>query len=151
MVDKLSTKFLREIGEVSIKEWRRHLVQKLRMKSLPFFGTIEIRDKIKRAAKELGGEVGHGIRLEIPYSLQKSLKALEALSYNLKKKHPRIRRNIRFDDLEKDLVLDFNTDPDGNNWRRAAAAQAIQMNSQFAKGRTDKVTSTALMSLLEAS
>ena len=74
------------------------------------------------------------IRLEIPYNLQPSLKALEAVSFNLKKRFPNIRRNIKFDDAEKDLVLDFCTDPDDDEpWRKVRPAQAKALKKKLAK------------------
>ena len=76
------------------------------------------------------------MRLEVPYNLQPSLKALEAVSFNLKQKNSKIRRSIKFDDQEMDLVLDFNSDPEGSgSWRRVTAQQAKKMKGKLqAKG-----------------
>ena len=79
--------------------------------------------------------------MEIPYSLQPSLKALEALSYNLKQKNQKMKRNIRFDDMAKDLALDFNTDPETSSWRRVSGAQALQVKNQLSRGKTQDITS----------
>ena len=80
---------------------------------------------MRRAAKELAGDDAAGIRLEIPRGLQDSLKALEAVSYALKKKNPGLKRNIKFDDDCLDLVLDFCIDPEGGApWRKLRPEQA---------------------------
>ena len=55
---------------------------------------------MKRAAKELAGTRDAGVRLEIPQSMQPSLKALESVSFHLKQKYPGMRRNIKFNDQE---------------------------------------------------
>ena len=85
-----------------------------------------MRDAVRRAARELAGA---GIRLEIPRYLQPSLKALEEVSYNLKKKNPDMRRNIKFDNGELDLVLDFCLNPSADpTWRslQPAGAKAVK-------------------------
>ena len=98
---------------------------KIEHKVTVLFSSVQVRDAVRRGAKELAGDRDAGVRLEIPYSMQSSLKALESVSYHLKQKHPKIRRNIKFDDDEMSLVLDFNTDPDGSGtWRQVGAAQA---------------------------
>ena len=146
---KLSSKFLHEIGEISIKRIAEAPGSKIKDEVVAVFSSVEIRDAIKRAAKNLGGEPGHGVRHEIPNSLQSNLKTLESLSYQLKLKHPGIKRNIRFDDMTKDLVLDFNTDPDNNGaWRRVTSEQAAQMKPLLKRGNTAEVTQDELEGLL---
>ena len=97
-------------------------------------------------------DMGAGIRLEIPYSMQSKLKALESVSYNLKKKFPEIRRNIKYDDDTMDLVLDFNTHPDdGGNWKQVTSEQARQMKTRMkaSAGQAAAVTVGELTGLLE--
>ena len=89
------------------------------------FSCSEVRDTIRRLARELAGNPSAGIRLEVPRFLQPSLKALEAVSFNLKKKNPSMRRNVKFDDDAMDLALDFNLDPEGSGvWRKIRPAEA---------------------------
>ena len=60
--------------------------------------------------------------------------ALEAVSFHLKKKYPEIRRNIKFDDAEKDLVLDFCTDPSANgSWKKVRPAQAKALRKKLTR------------------
>ena len=122
---KLSQHFLADMGELSMKKVASSSDSKIQGEIIAVFSTIEVRDAVKRAAKELAGQTDAGVRLEIPYSLQPSLKALEAVSYHLKQKNPGMRRNIKFDDQQMDLVLDFNTNPeDGGSWKKVTAIQA---------------------------
>ena len=75
--------------------------------------------------------------------MKPSLKTLEAISYNLKQKNKGMKRSIKFDDTEMDLVLDFNTDPDnGGDWKRITASQAKAMQSRIPKGAGRTVTLT---------
>ena len=125
---------------------------KIKDEVVAVFSTVEIRDTIRQSAKELGGERGQRIRLEIPYVLQSGLKLLESVSYHLKKKYLGIKRNIKFDDINKNLVLDFATDPEKGNWRRVTAAQAVQMRSRIkGGGQTSEISNDDLQGLLEAS
>ena len=100
----------------------------------------------------MAGTPDAGIRLEVPQHLQSSLKALEAVSYALKQKHPNMRRNVRFDDSMLDLVLDFcvdPTDPDPQ-WKKIRPAQAAQVRAKtLQKSRAaEELTSDDLDSLL---
>ena len=116
------------------------------------FSTVEVRDIVKRAAKELAGAQDAGIRLEVPNYLKPSLQALEAVSYHLKKKHTGIKRSIKFCDDDLDLVLDFNVDPSGDGaWKRVSAAQAKAMKpklSSGSSGRTSELTNDELEGML---
>ena len=91
------------------------------------------------------------MRLEIPRSLQPSLKALEDVSFHLKMKFPNIRRNLKFDDGDLDLVLDFCTDPAKNTpWRKVRPQQAKEMKKKLGmqSGRAVDVSSQELDNLL---
>ena len=117
---KLEGSFLASMGNISVVTVPFTTRSKIKEEVIVTFGTVEIRDIVRRAAKELGGDPGAGVRLEIPQFLQSSLKALESVSFALKKKHPNTRRNIKFDDERMDLVLDFCLEPseDDARWRK---------------------------------
>ena len=87
--------------------------------------------------------------------ISSNLKALEAVSYNLKQKNKEVKRSIKFDDHVMDLVLDFNIDPSapGSHWKRVTAVQAKQMRSKLAPtgGRAAEVTDNELSTMLELS
>ena len=83
--------------------------------------------------------------------MQSSLKALESVSYNLKQKFPKIRRNIEFDDNELDLVLDFNTDPDGGaTWRKVTTKQVkiLKQQMKLASGQAEAMSDQELSGML---
>ena len=95
---------------------------------------MEVRDIVRRAARELGGDPTSGIRLEIPRHLQKNLRSLESVSFALKRKHNGMRRNIKFDDDRMDLVLDFCTNPSdpASAWKKIRPEQAALVKSKVA-------------------
>ena len=71
------------------------------------------------------------------------------VSFNLKKKHQKIKRSIKFDDSNMDLVLDFNTDPESNPWKRITAEQAKKMKRQLGD-KTRDVSDEELKTLLDS-
>ena len=102
------------------------------------FSSVEVRDIVRRAARELAGDPQSGIRLEIPQFLQPNLKALESVSYALRRKHPGMKRNVKFDDEKMNLVLDFcvnPTDPDAT-WRKIRPDQAALVKHKIARQQT---------------
>ena len=124
---------------------------KISGEGIAVFATTEVRDAVRRSAKNLAGAPDSGIRLEIPTALQSSLKALEAVSYELKQKHSGIKRSIKFDDDQMDLVLDFNVKPDdGGDWKRVTAVQAKVMTGKLRKGagKAAEMSDTELESLI---
>ena len=140
---RLNAQFLADMGEISLKRVAVGPDTRISGEVIAVFATVEVRDVVRRAAKELGGSSDSGIRLEIPSSMKPSLKTLEAISYNLKQKNKGMKRSIKFDDTEMDLVLDFNTDPDnGGDWKRITASQAKAMQSRIPKGAGRTVTLT---------
>ena len=123
------------MGSLSVKKVPSGPRSKVKNEVVAVFSSIEVRDVVRGSAKELAGQSDAGIRLEIPNDLQASLKALEAVSFNLKKKYPNMRHNIKFDDSERDLVLDFCTDPNANKpWKKVRPAQAKALRKKLAKG-----------------
>ena len=74
------------------------------------------------------------------------------MSFHLKKKHPEMKRNFKFDDAEQDLVLDFSIDPDGGApWRKVRPSQAKVIKERLAKksGAPVEVTSDELVKILD--
>ena len=116
------------------------------------FNTVEVRDSVRRAARELGGDPNAGVRLEVPTWLQSNLKALDALCYALKQKHPKLKRNIKFDDDALDLIMEFNTDPDdpSKKWRRVTPQKAKEQKHLLGNaGQACEITSDDLSSMLQ--
>ena len=72
---------------------------------LLMFESVGGRDDVRTFAKNLERR-GRGLRLEIPDHLWPSFCALQGIGYELKQKNANLKRNIRFDDDNKDLKLD---------------------------------------------
>ena len=90
------------------------------------FQSTDVRDAVKGAARNLAGKgQDYGVRLELPNHLKSAMKALQAVSYELKTKYPQARRNVLFDDEALDLVLDFCLGDD-KPWRRMTSQQAVE-------------------------
>ena len=138
-------------GEISIKRVAAGPRSKITGEVIAVFASVEVREAVRGAAKELAGSPDAGMRLEIPRVLEPSLKALEAMSFNLKKRFPKIKRNIKFDDEEMDLVLDFCTDPEaGEQWRKVRPSQAKMMKASLVKsGQSVEVSSDELEKMME--
>ena len=52
------------------------------------------------------------------------MRALQAVSFDIKTKHKSARRNILYDDERMELVLDFSLG-EGEQWRRVYSGQAL--------------------------
>ena len=90
---------------------------------LVHFLSVEARDVVRSSASNLAGRGQDvGIRLEIPNGLRSSMKALQAISFDIKSKHEGAKRNILFDDEALDLVLDISIEE--GKWRRISSNQA---------------------------
>ena len=130
---RLSSVTLAKMGSISIKKVFSAPSARIQNEVIALFESNEVRDAVRRAAKELAGNKDSGIRLEIPLYLQPSLKALEAVSFALKKKNPGMSRNVKFDDERLDLVLDFCLNPEAitASWRKLGPAQAMAMKQRL--------------------
>ena len=91
---RLSTSFLADMGEISVKRIAAGPRSKIVGEVVAIFSSVDVRDAVKGAARELAACPDAGMRLEIPQYLQPSLKALETVSYNLKQKHAGIRLSL---------------------------------------------------------
>ena len=150
---RLDASFLSDMGNVSLKRVACGPRSKIKNEVIVVFSSTEVRDTVRGSARQLAGHADAGIRLEIPHALQPSLKALEAVSYRLKQNYPDVRRNIKFDDLEKDLVLDFCTDPSTNQpWKKVRPAQAKAMVKKMKKngssGQSEEMSENDLERML---
>ena len=77
---------------------------------------------------------------------------MESVSYALKKKHPNIKRNVKFDDERMDLVLDFCVDPSDPScsWKKLRPEQANIVKKKIAGQQgSDEMTEDEIGRLLE--
>ena len=111
---------------------------KVKNEVLVSYQSTDVRDAVKSAARNLAGKGSDfGVRLEVPDHLKSALKALQAMSFEIKQKYPSARRNVLFDDESQDLVLDFSV-AEGNPWRRMSATQAKERKKKM-PGPNDKL------------
>ena len=75
------------------------------------FDSVGERDDVQTFAKNLERR-GRGLRLEVPDHLWPSFRVLQGIAFELKQKNEGLKRNIRFDDENRDLKLDICLDGD---------------------------------------
>ena len=76
---------------------------------------------MKAAAPSLAGTSSAGIRIQVPGYLTHNFKLLENLGYQMRAVDPSVRRVIKFDDDNYDLMMDVKV---GDSWRRIRPAEA---------------------------
>ena len=100
------------------------------------FESKQVRDAVKAAAANLANHRDKaGMRLHVPDHLQKEFHSLMNLSYDLKKRHPKLKRNVKFDKEDFGLFMDVRMSEEGD-WKRVKPAQAM---AAVKKNRKDKV------------
>ena len=114
-----------ELGKVEIKI-NKDPRAKNKEEAVVVFETKEIRNAVKAQAANLANfRNSAGMRLQIPNHLQKDFKTLMALSHDLKKKNLDLKRNVKFDEDDHGLFMDFQLRTDGR-WNRVKPVQAKQ-------------------------
>ena len=103
--------YVYEEEEADVAEKKRPV----RDEALVTFESARDRDDVRSFAKNLERR-GRGLRLEVPDHLWPSFRVLQSVGYELKQKHPGLKRNVLFDNDKKDLKLDVCTGTD-QPWR----------------------------------
>ena len=81
------------------------------------FSSTRLRDEAKTLARNLRGESREvGVQIEVPDHLRGRFQTFQSLAFELKKKNPALRRNIKFMDQTMDLVMDVKLGPDAE-WK----------------------------------
>ena len=113
------------------------------------FENKHVRDVIKASAANLANfRESAGMRLDLPDHLQRDFTSLMNLSYDLKRKHAGLRRNVKFDEQDKGLFMDLKLDEE-SDWRRIKPAQAEAAGRRRKKnGGARGMDEEELMSLL---
>ena len=119
---------------------REPSISRVRDEVLVVFETIRERDDVRGHTKNLEKK-GRGLRLEIPDNLWPSFRVLQGLGYELKQKKNALGRNVLFDDVAKDLKLDFSDD--GTNWKTVTPAEARKSLAKCRPARTKKASVSA--------
>ena len=111
------------------------------------FESKHIRDAVKANASSLANhQETAGMRLHVPDYLQKDFQALMNLSYDLKQRHKGLKRNIKFDEEDNGLFMDFRLE-EGAEWKRIKPSQARTANKKRTN-RTRNIGEGELMDLL---
>ena len=127
----LGSSFIESVGSFTVRRVPSGPSARVRDEVIVKFQTIDIRDAVKGAARNLAGKgPDYGVRLELPDHLKSSMKSIQAVSYDIKKRYPQARRNVLFDDETQELVLDFCT-REGEAWRRLTSAQAKERKKKM--------------------
>ena len=95
---------------------------KVKNEVIATFPSTGVRDMVKAAAPKLAG-FGRdaGIQLHIPGYLMSNFKLLENLGYRMRAANSDVRRVIKYDDENLNLMMDVRID---GNWRRVQPADA---------------------------
>ena len=112
---RLEEEFVREeLGEVVLAKVREPKSKtKNKDEYVVIFENKQIRDTIKAAAYNLANHRNDaGMRLDVPDHLQKDFHTLMNLSFDLKKKHPELKRNVKFDEEDGGLFMDLKLNKD---------------------------------------
>ena len=148
---RLSESFIEEeLGSVVLSK-PKEPKNKNKHEYIAVFESKQIRDAVKAAAPNLANfRETAGMRLHIPDHLQRSFQTLMNLSYDLKKQHPALKRNVKFDEEDGDLYMDIKLN-DTSDWRRVKPEQAAAANKQRRSDRTRDLGEADLKSLLASS
>ena len=136
---KIDSGTIDRLGDFSVAAVPFGQKAKYKEEILVAFPTVEARDVVRSAASNLAGlGSDYGVRLEVPNHLRSSMRALQAISFEIKTKHVGSRRNVLYDDDSMQLVLDFSLG-EGKPWRRVTAVQAMakKRNEPEAKSTVD--------------
>ena len=78
-----------------------------------------------------------GVQMDPPDHLRSHFQTFQALAYNLKLKHPNLKRNVKFCDAEMDPEMDFTL---GDGKWRTIGVQVARDVLKEAKARNSKNT-----------
>ena len=94
------------------------------------FESVRERDEVRSKASNLrAGDRTTGCQLEPPDHLRAHYQAFQNLAFCLKKKTPNLKRNIKFDDVEKTLIMDVKIDDVWKTVHYAAAKNILKSKS----------------------
>ena len=69
----------------------------------------------------------------------------------MRKNFPQMKRSVKFDDREMNLIMDFNKNPDGGGvWKRVTASQARKMQVHLGAGGKAGISDEDLEDMVKA-
>ena len=113
------------------------------------FENKQIRDAIKAQGPSLANYRDKaGMQLQIPDHLQKDFQSLISVAYDLKRKNPELKRNVKFDEERLGLFMNFQMS-EGSQWRRIWPDQARKaLNARPERTNDMAVEDEEIMTLL---
>ena len=137
-----------ELGEVVMVR-AREPKNKNKEEFIVTFETKQVRDAVKAKAANLANyREEAGMRLHVPDHMQKDFHSLMNLSYDLKKKHPGLKRNVKFDEHDNGFYMDVKMSEKAE-WKRIKPDRAAAVTRNRDGGRTKDLEADELRSLLE--
>ena len=139
---------LHELGETTIRP-HRDPRSKYKDEAYVTFETKEVRDAVKARASYLANfrDDQAGMRLHLPNYLQRDFRSLMGLAYELKKRHPELKRNVKFDEEDLGLFMDMQLDK-GGHWRRVKPDEAKLAHTGTRTGPEKLGATELLLSLI---
>ena len=107
---RMDERFVKEeLGEVTIAKPRDpRNKDKAQNEYVVTFENKQVRDEVKAAASNLANfREEAGMKLHVPDHLRRDFQTLMNVSYDLKKKNPDLKRNIKFDEDDLGLYMDL--------------------------------------------
>ena len=99
--------------------------------ALVTFSSVRERDEVRSKANNLkAGDKTAGCQLEPPDHLRGHYKAFQNLAFCMKKKTPGLKRNIKFEDYERTLVMDVKMDDTWKTVHYATAKGLLKLKTQ---------------------
>ena len=103
------------------------------------FSSIGLRDEIKSMTKNLRGtDRNTGVQIEAPDHLRSHYQAFQRLAFQMKRKHPSLRRNVKFFDADLSLIMDVKVSVD-SDWKSIMYEQAREILKK-SRARTESFT-----------
>ena len=117
------------------------------------FDTIRLRDEIKSAAGNLrGSDRSVGLQLEAPDHLRSHYQSFQKLGFQIKAKHPELKRNVKFDDVDMALVMDIQVSP-SSDWKTITHTEAktlLKRAKKIPRTTNSKAELDALVNLADS-
>ena len=112
------------------------------------FSSVRLRDEIKSLTRNLDGtDKLTGVQIEPPDFLRTQYQTFQRLAYQMKKKHPSLKRSIRFSDNDQCLTMSILT-ARGADWRTIDFADA-KATMKKTRDRTDSLSRQELEELVD--
>ena len=144
---KFSEQQVKDLGRIAVRRMKEP-IPKARREAFCTFETKETRDLVKAAGKNLAGEGREvGMRAQFPGFLVDTFRLFETIAFNLRESDPSIKRAVKYNDAEMDLIMDVKV---GEEWRRIRPAEArasLQNNPKIKRG-PEEMSSSDLDQLL---